>query len=68
LTCSLPATGQRSSHDRFIEFLHALVRESKRRHRKVFLIRDSPGVRHCKPVKAWLAEHKRHIKALFMPS
>ena len=56
------------NHERLIEFLQALVRDSKRRRKKVFLILDNLGVHHCKPVKAWLAEHRLHIEAFFLPS
>lgn len=56
------------NHERLIEFLDALRRDGKRRRRKVFLILDNLGVHHCKPVKAWLATHKRDIEAFFLPS
>jgi len=56
------------NHERLIEFLQALVRDGKRRRRKVFLILDNLGVHHCKPVKAWLAEHRRDIEVYFLPS
>jgi transposase len=56
------------SHWRLIEFLQALVRDGKRRRKKVFLILDDPGVHHCKPVNAWLREHRLHIEAFFLPS
>jgi transposase len=56
------------NHERLIEFLHALVREGKRRRKKVFLILDNLGVHHCKPVKAWLANNKKYIEAFFLPS
>lgn len=56
------------NHERFIEFLQALVRDGKRRRRKVFLILDNLGVHHCKPVKAWLAEHAKHIEVFYLPS
>ena len=56
------------NHERLIEFLHALVRDGKRRRKKVFLVLDNLGVHHCKPVKAWLAEHRRDIEAFFLPS
>lgn len=56
------------NHERLIEFLQALVRDGKRRRKKVFLILDNLGVHHCKPVKAWLAEHRRDIEAFFLPS
>ncbi|MEX3611953.1 MAG: IS630 family transposase, partial [Burkholderia sp.] len=56
------------NHERFIEFLQALVRDGKRRRRKVFLILDNLGVHHCKPVKAWLAEYAKHIEVFYLPS
>ncbi len=56
------------NHERLIEFLQALVRDGKRRCKKVFLILDNPGVHHGKPVKAWLGEHRRDIEAFFLPS
>ena len=56
------------NHERLIEFLQALVRDGKRRRKKVFLILDNLGVHHCKPVKAWLAERERDIKVFFLPS
>ena len=40
------------NHERLIEFLQALVRDGKCRHKKVFLILDNLGVYHCKPVKS----------------
>jgi len=36
--------------------------------RKVFLILDNLGVHHCKPVKAWLAEHADEIDVFYLPS
>ena len=56
------------NHERLIEFLQALVRDGKRRRKKVFLILDNLGVHHCKPVKAWLAERQRDIEVFFLPS
>jgi len=56
------------NHERLIEFLQALVRDGKRRRKKVFLILDNLGVHHCKPVKAWLADHERHIEVFYLPS
>jgi len=56
------------NHERLIEFLQALVRDGKRRRKKVFLILDNLGVHHCKPVKAWLAERGRDIEVFFLPS
>jgi len=56
------------NHERLIEFLRALVQDGKRAGRKVFLILDNLGVHHCKPVKAWIAEHKADIEVFFLPS
>ncbi len=53
--------------ERLIEFLQALM-DGKRRRKKVFLILDNLGVHHCKPVKAWLAEHRLHIEASSCPA
>ena len=49
-------------HERLIESLKALVRDGKRRRKKVFLILDNLGVHHCKPVNARLADNERHIE------
>lgn len=57
-----------TNHERLIEFLQALVRDGKRRRKKVFLILDNLGVHHCKPVKAWLAERRCDIEVFFLPS
>ena len=56
------------NHERLIEFLQALVRDGRKAGKKVFLILDNLGVHHCKPVKAWLAEHTRHIEVFYLPS
>lgn len=56
------------NHERLIEFFEALVKDSKRSRKKVFLILDNLGVHHCKPVKAWLAENPKHIEVFFLPS
>jgi hypothetical protein len=56
------------NHERLIELLQALVRDGTRRRKKVFLILSNLGVHHCKPVKAWLAEHRLHLEAFFLPS
>jgi hypothetical protein len=50
------------NHERLIEFMQALVRDGKRRRKKVFLILGNLGVHHCKHVKAWLAENKKDIE------
>lgn len=56
------------NHERLIEFLQALVRDGHRAGRKIFLILDNLGVHHCKPVKAWLAEHRSDIEVFYLPS
>jgi transposase len=56
------------NHERLIEFLQALAKEGRREGKKVFLILDNLGVHHCKPVKAWLAEHKEEIEVFYLPS
>jgi transposase len=56
------------NHERLIEFLDALRRDGTRRGKKVFLILDDLGVHHCKPVQAWLAEHKKDIEVFYLPS
>jgi transposase len=56
------------NHERLIEFLDSLVKDGKRRGRKVFLILDNLSVHHCKPVKAWLAEQSSDIEVFFLPS
>lgn len=53
------------NHERLIEFFQALVKDADR---KVFLILDNLGVHHCKPVKAWLAEHQDRIEVFYLPS
>lgn len=53
------------NHEKLIEFFEALLKEVER---KVFLILDNLGVHHCKPVKAWLAEHSEHIEVFYLPS
>lgn len=56
------------NHERLIEFFEALVRDGRRLGKKVFLILDNLGVHHCKPVKAWLAEHTHEIEVFYLPS
>jgi transposase len=56
------------NHERLIEFLGSLVKDGKRRRKKVFLILGNLGVHHCKPVKAWLAERKKDIEVFYLPS
>jgi transposase len=53
------------SRERLIEFLLALI---KRAGRKVFLVLDTLGVHHCKPVKVWLQEHAAEIEVFSLPS
>ena len=50
------------------ESFEALVADGKRAGKKVFLILDNLGVHHCKPVKAWLAEHQADIEVFYLPS
>ena len=56
------------NHERLIEFFEALIRDGRRLGKKVFLILDNLGVHHCKPVKAWLAEHVADIEVFYLPS
>ena len=51
-----------------IEFLQALMRDGKRRRKKIFPILDNLGVHHCEPVKAWLAENQKGIEDLYLCS
>ena len=53
------------NHERLIEFFEALVADAGR---KVFLILDNLGVHHCKPVKAWLAQHPEQMEVFYLPS
>ena len=53
------------NHLRLIEFFEALIKQTGR---KVFLVLDNLGVHHCKPVKEWLAEHKKEIEVFYLPS
>ena len=53
------------NHDKLIEFFEALAADAGR---KVFLILDNLGVHHCKPVKAWLAEHPAQMEVFDLPS
>lgn len=48
-----------------IDFLKRLVRSARR---KAYLILENLRVHHSKPVKAWLAEHKREIEVFHLPS
>jgi transposase len=36
--------------------------------KKIFLILDNLRVHHCKPVKAWLAQHIDQIEVFYLPS
>lgn len=56
------------NHERLIEFFTALVADGQRSGKKIFLILDNLGVHHCKPVKAWLAQHKDEIEVFYLPS
>lgn len=51
--------------DILIDFMKRLIRDTGR---KVYLILDNLRVHHSKPVKAWLAEHKRQIEVFYLPS
>lgn len=53
------------NHEKLIEFFQALIEDAEQ---KVFLILDNLGVHHCKPVKAWLAEHSDRIEVFYLPS
>jgi transposase len=53
------------NHERLIEFLESLVKDMDK---KIFLILDNLGVHHCKPVKAWLAQHKEQMEVFYLPS
>ncbi len=53
------------NHEKLIEFFEALIDDAKR---KVFLILDNLSVHHCKPVKAWLADHTDEIEVFYLPS
>ena len=55
----------RINHERLIAFFEALVKDAGC---KVFLILDNLGVHHCKPVKAWLAQHNEAIEVFYLPS
>ena len=48
-----------------IDFMGRLIKDSSR---KIFLILDNLRVHHCKPVKAWLAEHFDQIEVFYLPS
>jgi len=51
--------------DKLIEFLEALIKDAGK---KVFLILDNLRVHHCKPVKAWLVQHKEKMEVFYLPS
>jgi transposase len=53
------------NHEKLIEFFKALVADAGC---KVFLILDNLGVHHCKPVKAWLAQHPERMEVFYLPS
>jgi hypothetical protein len=52
------------NHERLIEFFSLLINDTSK---KIFLILDNLGAHHCKPMKAWLAEHKRKWKSSICP-
>lgn len=51
--------------DILIDFFMRLLRDAKR---KVFVILDNLAVHHCKPVKEWLATHKKMIEVFYLPA
>ena len=51
--------------DKLIEFMGSIISDVQR---KVFLTMDNLKVHHCKPVQAWLAEHKDEIEVFYLPS
>jgi transposase len=53
------------NHEKLIEFFESLIQDAGR---KVFLILDNLGVHHCKPVKAWLAQHNDQMEVFYLPS
>jgi transposase len=53
------------NHEKLIEFFESLITDAGR---KVFLILDNLGVHHCKPVKAWLAQHTHEMEVFYLPS
>ena len=53
------------NHERLIEFFESLVKDTGK---KIFLILDNTGEHHCKPVKAWLAQHQVRMKMFYLPS
>ena len=56
------------NHDKLIEFFEVLVVDGKRAGKKVFLILDNHGVNHCRPVKAWLTDHRVDIEVFCLSS
>jgi len=53
------------NHERLIEFFESLIKDAGK---KIFLILDNLGVHHCKPVKAWVADHKALMEVFYLPS
>lgn len=49
----------------FIKFMSRLIKDARR---KIILIVDNLRVHHCKPVKAWAAQHANEIQLAFLPS
>jgi transposase len=47
--------------------LDFMKRLTKAAQRKVILILDNLSVHHAKPVKEWLAEHRRQIEVVYLP-
>jgi transposase len=51
--------------DILIDFMGRLIKGAAK---KIFLILDNLRVHHCKPVKAWLAQHMDQIEVFYLPS
>ncbi len=51
--------------DILIDFMGRLIKGAAK---KIFLILDNLRVHHCKPVKAWLAQHIDQIEVFYLPS
>lgn len=50
--------------ERFIDFLQKVIDSSEK---KVYIIVDNLRVHHAKLVKAWIEEHKEHIRIFYLP-
>ena len=53
------------NHERLLEFFESLFEDTGKR---IILVLDNLGVHHCKPVKAWLAQHKEQLEVFNLPS